>query len=419
MGAGAGAMTQAQAPAASTAVRLGVIAIVVVALFGALFARLWFLQVLAAPEFEIEAERNQIELISLPTVRGRIFDRNGVVLAENVDTGIVTVDRAHLGDEADRGRVLGVLSELLGVSSRDLAERLDDSRNHPLLPVVVAHGIAESVLLLIEERNYELPGVETALIKERIYPLGEHAAHIVGYLGEIDERTLNERRREGYTLGDDIGQTGIEFFFERELRGAEGRKKLEVDSRRNVLGELGVSLAPEPGNDIYLTIDIDLQMKVEELVVEALATARGRRNTDTTLFHPAHSGVAVVLDVRDGSVLAMASYPSYDPNVFIEGFSNDRFVELFADPLVPAPLNNRAIQGQYAPGSVFKLVTALAGLETGVITPRGPYFDQGFHEVGNCEFQCIFRNANDCTVRNHRPGVGHPLLERRVLLPNR
>ncbi len=362
----------------NTALRLAFLGVVVVALFSALFARIWFLQVLATEEFRAQADTNQVRLVVLPPERGRILDRNGVVLADSEFTGVVRVNPSQFG-VGDRELVLRELERLTGESQELIAERIDDSAAAPFSFRTVATGIEESLLELITERS--LPGVEAAWEAHRIYPEGSLAAHVVGYVGAQPAHWIDDNPGASYLPNDRIGRAGIEGLFEATLRGTAGTSTVEVDRRNNVVRELGETSA-RPGDDVVLTIDLELQRAVEFFLDEGLREAQGRSSVDDPRFlYPAYAGVAVVVDVRNGDVLAMASFPTYKPEWLTDGITAAQYDATFNDPQRPGPLNNRAVQGLYAPGSVFKLITSVAATRAGVITSRGQFIDSGSFTV--------------------------------------
>lgn len=368
----------------SVRLRLGVVGIVVTSLFGVLFARLWYLQVLASPEFEVAASTNQRRIVTIPAPRGRILDRNGKVIVDNRFANVVSISRVEV---KNRDAVLRRLSALLNVPVADLEKRMNDPRFSPYKPVPLAEDVDKSVLVYISEHQDLFPGVEATRVAERAYPYGPLAAHLVGYVGEVNEDELDQRRGKGYQLGDSIGKSGIEKIYEDDLRGKPGVEELQVDAKGRVLGTLSYT-PPQQGNDVVLSIDIDLQKQVEDSLAQGIDAARRTRDRQTGKNFVAPAGAAVVLDPRDGSVLAMASHPTYDPAAFINGIKKLDYQYLM-DPANHFPLNNRAIQGQYAPGSTFKLVTAMAALETGLMTPQSTIVDKGSLRVGNR----VFRNA--------------------------
>ena len=368
--------------------RLAVLGIVVVSLFAALFARLWYLQVMDSESFRVAAEANQVKFVYEEAPRGRVLDRQGRVLVDNSVAEVVVVSRV---DVPDMDVLVGRLAALLGMSVQDVRERLADQRYSQYKPVPVAEGIEPWKVVYLREHREEFPGVSVVQLAERSYPHGSLAAHVLGYVGEINDTELDERRTRGYRLGDSIGKTGVERTYEADLRGAVGVTKLEVNSSNRVLRTLDEQ-PPVQGHDVQLTVDLDVQRVAEESLMQGLEAARNAKDRANKPF-VAPAGSVVVLDPRDGSVLAMASYPTFEPAAFVDGVSVETFRAL-QDPAGAYPLNNRAVQGQYAPGSVFKLVTALAGLRKGVIDERTTLEDTGTYKLRSCRGnKCVFKNA--------------------------
>jgi len=368
----------------SSRLRMGVLGVIVISLFAAMLARLWYLQVLAAPSLRVEAQQNSVRVIVTEATRGRILDRNGKVLVDNRVADAVTVRR----DELERNAgLLGRLVPVLGISEPDLRKRVDDDRYSLFKPVPVAEDVAEEKLIYIRERQADFPGVDVVSLPRRNYPGGTLAAHLLGYVGEINDRELAPRKDRGYKAGDTIGKSGAESAYEADLRGRPQVEKLEVDSRGQVLRSLGVQPAV-PGNDVQLTVDLDVQLLAEESLMEGLVRARESYDPNSGRSFVAPAGAVVVLDPRDGSVVAMASFPTYDPREFVDGIREARFREL-QDPAGYYPLNDRALQGQYAPGSTFKLVSGLAAMQKGLISARDTVLDGGSITVGGR----VFRNA--------------------------
>jgi len=355
--------------------RLGVLGIVVLSLFATLLARLWYLQVMASPELRVEAAQNGIRILATEAPRGRILDRQGRVLVDNQAVMTVTVDRVAARERPD---LLERLAPVVNVGVEDLTARLADERFSQFKPAPVADVDLPTVVFLRENaRDY--PGVQVIQRAQRLYPHGRLAAHVVGYVGQINDRELDPRRGEGYEAGDSIGKSGVELAYESVLRGQPQVEKLRVDREGRVLDVLGREPAV-PGHDVVLTLDLDVQAAAERALAEGVLAARQRRDGEGKPY-AAPGGAAVVLDPRDGSVVAMASYPDYDPGEFVGGISADRFTQL-NDPASGFPLNNRAIQGLYPPASTFKMMTAVSALENGVITPSTVVDDRGRYEVG-------------------------------------
>ena len=368
--------------------RLAVVGVVVLSLFFALFSRLWYLQVIDTVEFQRAAANNQVRILYTEAPRGRILDRKGNILVDNRVSVAITVAQRTTKDHPE---TVPKLAALLNISEAELEERIADPKASPYKPVPVALDIPDEMAVFLREHSNDFPGVEVAQLALRNYPAGPVAAHLLGYVGEINDTELDERKQDGYRLGDTIGKTGVERIYENDLRGEPGVVKLEVDSEGRVLRTLAEK-APERGNDIQLTIDLEVQRVAEESLVRGLERARERRDRENKEPFKAPAGSAVVLDPRDGSVIAMASYPTYDPSEFTNGISVERFRQL-NDPANHAPLNNRAIYGQYAPGSTFKLVTALAGMEKGLINEKTTIVDRGSYTISPCRGRCTFRNA--------------------------
>ncbi len=365
----------------SSRLRLSVLGMVVLSLFCALSARLWYLQVLASPTLKVEAQHNSVAVVYTEAPRGRILDRNGKVLADN---RVVLALVANREEVEEKPEVLERLSGLLAVPVDELNRRMADERFSLFKPVPVAVDVPKEKLIYVREHQADFPGIQGLQVTERVYPHGTLAAHVLGTVGEINDEELGPRKAAGYKGGDTIGKSGIELTYEEDLRGEPEIAKLEVDS----VGRVQRSLGGEPavqGDDVRLSIDLDVQRAAEDSLAQGIELARKSSDFLTGTRFRAPGGSVVVTDPRDGAVLAMASNPAFDPNEFTNGISVRRFAEL-NDPAGHLPLNNRAIQGLYAPGSTFKLATSIAGLRTGLITPLDTYNDQGSYSVGGRQF---------------------------------
>ena len=389
--------------------RLAILGVVVLSLFSAMLARLWYLQVLAAPTYQAEAQLNSVRFIYSDAPRGRILDRNGKVLVGNRVAPTVIVDRTEL---AKHPELVPRVATLVNVPEEELKKRIADPRYSPFKPIPVASDVPKETLLYLRENQAAFPGVEGVMLTERTYPNGTLAAHVLGYVGEINDRELDSRKAKGYRPGDPIGKSGVELAYEDDLRGSPEVEKLEVDAQGRVLRSAGKQPAVQ-GHDVVLTIDLDIQKVAEEGLQQALEAARATNDNESGKAFVAPAGSVIVTDPHDGSVLAMASAPTYDPTQFIDGISQQAFAQL-QDPAGHYPLNNRATQGLYSPASTFKLVTSMAGLETGLITPQYTVNDKGFYTLGNPPrtYQNAFREA----VRPRQPHPGAHRVERRLLL---
>jgi penicillin-binding protein 2 len=365
----------------SPRLRMSILGVVVVSLFGALFARLWYLQVMAAPEYQVEARENRVRVVAEEGPRGRILDAKGRVIVDNRTSLVVTVNPRELEEVDDRDGLVLRLAETLtrfGVPTKvaTIERTLADRQYDPLQPVPVAIDVPEELELYLAERAEEFPSVTVRRESVRSYPHGQAAAHLLGYVGRISREELEAKQgtkdaprpiAKPYQPDSDIGKSGVEQTYEDELRGVPGRRVVEIDARNRPVRTVEYT-PPRPGNDIQLTVDLDLQLMAERALAEQLAAIRGGRTRDGKKVQ-APAGSIVVLDPRNGAVLAMASYPTYDPAEFVNGISEARYRALTGGAEADNPLINRAIQGLYAPGSTFKPITAYAALASGMITP--------------------------------------------------
>jgi len=381
-------------------VRLAALGVIVVTLFAALFARLWYLQVLEAAPLRVAAQTNGVRLIYTPAPRGRILDRQGRVLVDNKLVDELTVDRAVAKKQPD---LLGRLAALLSapakpVTIESLRLALADDRFGPLAPVPVA-VVGSDVVIHVKEHPDEFPGVDISEVAERVYPHGLLAAHLLGYVGQINDTELAPRKTLGYLPGDQIGKSGIESAYESALRGKPGVTEKEVDSH----GKVGATIGhedPVQGHDVRLTIDLDIQALAEGSLDQGLQAARASYDHKGGNLFSAPAGAVVVMDPRDGSVLALASNPAYDPAQFINGIPTALFQQL-EDPANNEPLTDRATSGLYAPGSNFKLITGTAALVRGLISPDTSIVDNGFIKVGGQVFHNAGASANGTVNITH------------------
>ncbi|MGH7426019.1 MAG: penicillin-binding protein 2, partial [Candidatus Methylomirabilales bacterium] len=344
---------------------LGVIAFL---LMSALAVRVWFLQVLAADEYRRAAMRNGVRIVPVEPARGRILDRNGEVLVGNRPSLVISIRREELRNKPD---TLARLASLLSMPRERIESRLTDRRVLPYTPVPIAEDVPESAVVYVLEHRDEFPGVVAETRPVRVYPRGTLAAHALGYLGEIGPDQLGEAKFRGVRQGSFIGRTGLEAAYEVELRGKEGLVKLQVSSSGKVVGPPLGRREPTTGFDLVTTIDSRVQGLVEESLALGIAKARTIFDEDFQKRYLAPSGGAMVLDPRNGEILAMASYPSYDPGLFVGGISKEHFRALSLDPT--RPLLDRVTQAALPPGSTFKIVTAAAALQDGLASGSGRF----------------------------------------------
>lgn len=363
-------------------VRMTMLSIAVTSLFFALFARLVYLQVWEEPELAAAAKANQLRTVYTEAPRGRILDRSGQILAGDKEVDVLTVNR----DAPSKDKtLLARLAAFTGVDESTLKQRLNDPKQSLYRPVPVLENVDKSLIAAFREHQNEFPGVQAETRVERWYPNDTLAAHVLGYTGEVTDTDLeNKDNKNIYRLGDLIGKAGLESAYESDLRGNPGVDKIEVDATGKPIRVLQHT-DPVPGHDIKLSIDINTQRAAEVALQQSLDAARGITTPDGK-SSPAPAGSVVALDPRDGSVRAMASFPTYQPSAFANGIPYSEYAQL-TDPNGNLPLNNRAIQGQYAPGSTFKLVTSIAALKSGLIQPTTSYTDTGTFTLGDRKYQ--------------------------------
>ena len=317
------------------ALRVALVGIVVVSLFATLFARLYYLQILRRTTVEEVFGGPRFREITYQGVRGRILDRNGKVLVDNRESIVVTIDRRRFEalehPESLQLRLARALNDAgFPTKVSDIAERIADPRYDPFEPVPIAEDVSPELETYLLERLREFPSVDVIRRQVRVYPYGSLAAHVLGYTGAINSEELEARRDDVkvYEPGDEIGKAGVERIFESELRATPGRRTIQVDITEREIATRS-DVASQPGSDLQLSIDADLQQHVEQQLRQALVEARKQkktRPTDPELRAPA--GAVVVLDSTNGEILAMASYPTYDPSEFVGGISAYRFNEI-------------------------------------------------------------------------------------------
>jgi penicillin-binding protein 2 len=350
-----------------TYLRLAVLGTLIVACFVALFSRLWFLQVLAADDYRRAAKQNRVRRVYSEPTRGRILDRNGVVLVTSRESLAVTVDRQVVSGPHRERRVLRRLASVLEVKRRVLRERLNDGTVSPYKPVAVANDVPERKAIWIVEHQERFPGVDVEALPVRSFPEGNTAAHILGYVGEISRDQLRSTHFKGarprYQPGDIVGKPGLEWYYDRLIRGRPEVRTVVVNSTGEVVASR-TRREERPGNDLVLGLDVKVQRLVERALADGIAVARQR--------YLAPAGGVVVMDPNNGQVLGMASFPSFDPAILADGITTKEFDALGqATPDDPDDdaLLNRTIQASTQPGSTFKVVTAGAAMATGTATP--------------------------------------------------
>jgi penicillin-binding protein 2 len=368
------------------ALRIGVLGMFTLVVFAVLFLRLWALQVLNGAQYLRAAQNNQVRTVRVQAPRGPILDRYGRVLVSNVAGTAVQVWPSDLPkDRRTRIRELRRLSRLVGVPYLQIVRAIRRHRNDPVTPVNVKEQVGEAQVGYLRERAEDFPGVKIATSYLRSYPRGELAAHVFGYVGEISAEQLKLMR--GYQLGDVIGQTGVERQYDQFLRGTSGIATARFDSRARRRSDFDVAVPPHAGNAIRLTIDLDLQRAAEDAIQYGIQAGR---NSECYGCWAANGGAIVALDPRDGAIRALASYPTYDPRLYV-GRVRHRALEgagLTAATARQAnfPALNRTIDATYPAGSTFKPVTALAAMEEHLVEPYSTLPCTGSYEVAGQTF---------------------------------
>ena len=341
-------------------------AFVVLVALSLIIVRLVYLQVNNYEHYTVLSKENYQKSIPIPPVRGLIYDRNGVVMADN---HIEYVIEAIEDEIEDMDGSLKRLMQLLPITSQEVTKFKQKLRvNSRFLPVVLRNNLTEKEIAIFSANRFRFSGFKVSVRMQRNYPLGSVASHLLGYVGRIDKKDLETLDLQNYAGTTHIGKSGVENYYETRLHGKAGYELTEVDAHGKPQLKLADE-APITGEDIFLSIDLELQIKAEELLSE-------------------HNGAVVAIDPRNGEILAMASMPSFDPNLFVDGISYSNYNSLRDD--IDRPLYNRALQGAYPPGSTIKPMARIAGLNEGVVTPSSSIYAKGFYQIpGNRHrFRC-------------------------------
>jgi penicillin-binding protein 2 len=350
--------------------RVAIIGGIALVAFAVIFFRLWYLQVLSGDRYLAEAHDNRVREIKVQAPRGEIVDRDGTVLVRNRTGYAVKVTPDKLPEtRADRRVVYRRLAKVLRMRTRVIERRVERQlRALPFSTATVKPDVAKELFAYLLERQDDFPGMTIERVFLREYPHAEIGAHLFGTVGEVTAEQLEDERYRGVQMGDRVGQSGVEAEYDRFLRGRNGAARVQVDA----LGNLNRSLntrRPQQGRQVRLSVDLDVQQAGQE----ALAGGTG-------------AGAFAVMDVHNGEVVALGSQPSFDPNIFAKIVKKSDLDRLSSEEY-GKPLFNRAIQGGYPTGSTFKLLTATAALESGLITPDTVLFDGGELTVGGVTFK--------------------------------
>jgi penicillin-binding protein 2 len=347
------------------------------AAFLLLFVYLWYLQVIRGSDLRQLSENNRIRIREMVADRGMLLDRRGRILAHNRPSFEVFLVPEDIRENPE---TLAKVGEILNLPQEDIGEKMKGLKQRPAFrPIKLKSDIDWDRLVLLESNRIHLPGILVDVRPRRAYQYGLLASHLIGYIGEVDENELKQEKNKAYRMGSMIGKYGVEYEWEEQLKGADGGRQIEVDAVGREIKPLR-SVDSFPGNNVFLTIDYDLQKVAEDAYQDK-------------------NGALIAMDVKTGRILAMVSKPSFDPSAFARNITSEEWKALIEHPF--HPLQNKGLQGQYPPGSVFKIVTAIAGLETEAITPQTQMTCTGFFHYGNRDFRC-WKEKGHGTISLHR-----------------
>jgi len=338
--------------------------ICIIIFFSILFFRLVYLQIIKGEQFRLLSEKNSVRLKTINPSRGLIFDRNKRLLVDNRPFFNLKIIREDAGDVKQTVRKI---SELTQIPFDEMMGNIDRAKSRAIYkPVTLKNRISRDQLAVIEAHQFDLPGIQVDIEPARYYIYKKTAAHLLGYLGEINHNELRSGKYPDIRAGDSIGKYGIEKKFQKYLQGERGGKQIEVDASGRIIKVLG-TIEPKAGSDLHLTLDLQLQQTAEKML-------ENKR------------GAVVAVDPANGDILVMASNPSFDQNDFIGGISKKKWALLTSNP--GKPMINKAIQAVYPPASTYKVVTSLAGLEEKHIDTSTRVFCPGFLKYGNRKYRC-------------------------------
>jgi penicillin-binding protein 2 len=356
--------------------RLGVIQLIVFVILALLGARLYVLQVVRGNAYAEKAENQRIRLLPIPAPRGAIFDRNGKLLVGSQSIYNIIVSQED--KKKDYSPLVPPLAKGLAIDADDLHARFDEVKNQPAFQdILIKENATQQDIVWVESHSLEFPEVRVELQPQRVYPANGHLAHVIGYVGEIspEQLLLPKFKDKGYKPGDIVGVEGLEAVYDEYLRGRDGYRKVVVDSRGHIQQEIA-RVEPQSGQDLVSTIDDDMQTQAEARLQ----------------MTPTKRGVIVAMNPNNGEILALASAPTYDPNLFSQRMATKEgraeYLALLKDPTTP--LINRAIQGRYPPGSTWKIPMAVEGLKQGAITiEKSNLLCGGGITIGNKFTRCM------------------------------
>jgi penicillin-binding protein 2 len=371
------------------ALRVGILGMLALAVFATLFLRLWSLQVLNGEQLLRASQNNQRRDIRVQAPRGPILDRNGEVLVTNVPGRAVQIWSSDLPKRRGvRLREIRSLARVLGLPANQIGAAIRRHRHDPLTPIRIKDSASRAQVFYLEERAEDFPGVQIVPAYLRYYPNRELAAHVLGYVSEISPEQVAALRGQGYRGGDTIGQTGIESYYDRYLRGTAGVSQLRVDSLGRPISLVVPKVPAHPGNAVRLTLDVKLQKAAEDALRYGIDRAH---NSNCYGCWFSNGGAIVALDPRDGSIRALASSPTYPPSLYV-GRVRQRALDTAGLTSRTAeamnyPALDRAINAAYPPGSTFKPVTAIAAMQEHILQPFEPLACTGAYEKNGTTFK--------------------------------
>ncbi|HPN88454.1 MAG TPA: penicillin-binding protein 2 [Candidatus Omnitrophota bacterium] len=369
--------------------RIKILRVLIIIVFIITLVNLVYLQAIRGSYYYKLSKNNRIRLIPMEGWRGRIFDRQKVLLADNQLSYNAMITPQDIKNTKE---LFLFLSSVLGVDRYILEENYEQKTSFSFAPVVIAENITREQAIILEENKYRFPSLVVSESFRRVYPLGQNSAHVLGYVGKVSQSQIEKNQEYGYSPLSFVGYLGVEEYYDNYLRGGSGGLQVEVNSRGQQVRLLSVK-EPLKGQDITLTIDSRIQQKALQLLDE-------------------HVGSIIVMDADNGEMLAMTNAPAFDPNMFNQRKSFLSVQRLFSHPL--APLLNRSIKGLYPPGSVFKIPIAFGGLDSGKIAIQTTFHCPGFYEIGGIKFKCAHQHGaqnlyqaltHSCNVYFYRLGL--------------
>jgi len=346
------------------AVRVAIIGGIAIALFSVIFFRLWYLQVLSGEQYVREANANRVRDLPIAAPRGQILDREGQPIVASRTTNAVQIVPSALPPPGQpRLALYRRLGHLLGMSPAHIeAIVIRERQAVPYAPVTIKTDAGRGVLTVLGERQDEFPGVVQQPVSIRAYPYGDMAAQVIGHVDQVNEEELKTRAFRGVQQGTIVGQEGLEYYYDRYLRGKPGVRRVEVNAEGLPVPASLAPTQPVAGHSLRLTLDLGLQNEAEKALTEGMERARAGGK-------PAPAGAFVAMDPRNGQILAIGSQPGFDPNRFAKPLTEREFHALIGSSATGGPLTDRAVNGEYPTGSTFKPITAMAALEAGIISP--------------------------------------------------